>query len=147
MARKGIFRRILVAVDGSENSMAAVDKAVQMAARDNAELIAMNVLQMPVVHHFTPAVISAALEKGTTEADEWFADVKRLAEESGAKIKTQMVKSLGSPASEIVSYAEKENVDLIVMGTKGRSKLKKILFGSVATGVVMNAPCTVMVVR
>lgn len=147
MTKGGRFRRILVAVDGSENSMAAVDKAIQMAAHDNAELIAMNVLQLPVVHHFTPAVIGDALEKGTTEAEEWFADVKRMAEESGAKIKTLMVKSLGSPASEIVSYAEMENVDLIVMGTKGRSKLKKILFGSVATGVVMNAPCTVMVVR
>ena len=126
--------------------MAAVDKAIQIAARDGAELIAINVLQMPVVHHFTPAVIGNALEKGTVEAEEWFSDVKRMAE-GGAKIKTQMVKSLGSPASEIVSYAEKENIDLIVMGTKGRSKLKKMLFGSVAAGVVMNASCTVMVVR
>jgi nucleotide-binding universal stress UspA family protein len=58
-----------------------------------------------------------------------------------------MVRSFGSPSSEIVSYAEKKNVDLIVMGTRGRGKLKKILLGSTASGVVMNAPCTVMVVR
>lgn len=62
-------------------------------------------------------------------------------------MKTQMVRSFGSPSSEIVSYAEKENVDLIVMGTRGRGKLKRMLLGSTASGVVMNSSCTVLVVR
>ena len=82
-----------MAVDGSKESMAAVDKAIQMAARNESELIALTVLQLPVVHHYTPAVISAAIEKGVTEAEEGFGDVKRMAEESGAKIKTLMVES------------------------------------------------------
>ena len=93
---------------------------------------------------YTP---SLALEKGATEADELLGDVKKKAEVNGTKVKTSLIRSFGSPASEIVSYAEKEKVDLIVMGTKGRGMLKKILLGSTASGVVMNAPCTVMVVR
>ena len=147
MAKGGEFSRILVAVDGSQESSAAVDKAIRIAKNDNSELIAFNVLQLPVVSQYTPAVLGSALEKGTSDADELLGDVKKKAEENGIKVKTSMIRSFGSPASEIVSYAESEKVDLIVMGTKGRGKLKKILLGSTASGVVMNAPCTVMVVR
>lgn len=127
--------------------MAAVDRALQIAKNDDAELIAFNVMQLPFLTHYTPAVLDSALEKGTAEADNWFADIKRRAQETGTKVRTEMSRGFGSPSSEIVRYAEKESVDLIVMGTRGRGKLKKALLGSTASGVVVNAPCTVMVVR
>jgi nucleotide-binding universal stress UspA family protein len=143
----GSFKKIMVAVDGSEQSMAAADKAIQMARENDADLIAVNVLQLPVVSHYTPAVLNSAIEKGITESEAWFDSVKRRAEKSGVSLKTRMIRSFGSPSSEIVSLAEKENVDLIVTGTKGRGRLRKILLGSTASGIVMNAGCTVMVVR
>jgi hypothetical protein len=67
------------------------------------------------------------------------------AEQDKVKVKTRMTSSFGSLSFEIISYAEKENVDPIVMGTRGRCKLKNMLLFSTASGVVMNAPCTVMV--
>lgn len=147
LAKGGKFSKILAAVDGSQESLAAVDKAIHIAKSDGAELIAFTVLQLPVVSHYTPAVLGSLLEKGTTEGEGLLGDVKKKAEQNDVKVKTRMVSSFGSPASEIVSFAEKESVDLIVMGTKGRGKLKKILLGSTASGVVLNASCTVMVVR
>lgn len=91
-------------------------------------------------------MLDSVLDKGTTEADNWFRDIKTRAQEATiAKVKTQIVKSFGSPSSEIVAYAEKENVDLIVMGTKDRKQMKKMLVGSTASGVVMNASCSVVI--
>lgn len=148
LANGGRFSKVLVAIDGSTESMAAVDRAVRMAKNDDAELIAFNAIQLPVVGHYNPGVLDSVLDKGTTEADNWFRDIERRTREAAvAKFKTQIVRSFGSASSEIVGYAEKESVDLIVMGTRGRGKMKKMLLGSTASGVVMNASCTVMVVR
>jgi nucleotide-binding universal stress UspA family protein len=148
LANISTFSKVLVAIDGSTESVAAADKAIRIAKNDNAELIVFNAIQLPVVGYYTPGVLDSVLDKGTTEANEWFRDIeKRVQQTYGAKVKKEIVRSFGSPSSEIVGYAEKENVDLIVMGTRGRGKMKKMLLGSTASGVVMNAPCTVMVVR
>jgi nucleotide-binding universal stress UspA family protein len=142
------FSKVLVAVDGSTESMAAIDRAIRITKNDDAELIAFHSIQLPLVGYYTPAVLDSVLDKGTSEAENWFRDIeKRTREAVRSKVKTQIVKGFSSPSSEIVSYAEKENVDLIVMGTKGRGKMKKTFLGSTASGVVMNASCTVMVVR
>ena len=61
-------------------------------------------------------------------------------------LKTEIIAS-PSIVDAIVSFAEKENVDLIIIGTKGESAIKKFLLGSVSSGVVTYAHCTVMVVR
>ncbi len=147
MVKNGLFSRILVAVDGSNQSMAAADKAIQLAKRDKAELMVLNVLQLPVVGHYTPSLFNDIIEKGKNEAERWFGNIKSEAEGNGISVKTKVLESTGSPVSAIVKYAEKEKVDLIVMGTRGRTKLKKALLGSVASGVMTYAPCTVMVVR
>ena len=52
-----------------------------------------------------------------------------------------------SIVGEIVNYAERENVDIIVIGTRGQSEFEKLLLGSVTSGVTIYAPCTVMVVK
>ncbi len=52
-----------------------------------------------------------------------------------------------SIVSEIIEFAERENIDLIIMGTRGRTGFKKLLLGSVASGVVNFAHCTVLVIR
>lgn len=149
MSNGGTFSKVLIAIDGSIESMAAADKAIRIAKNDNAELVVFNAIQLPVVGYYTPGVLDSVLDKGTTEADNWFKDIEKRVQQQtdGAKVKKEIVRSFGSPSSEIVGYAEKENVDLIVMGTRGRGKMKKMLLGSTASGVVMNASCTVMVVR
>jgi nucleotide-binding universal stress UspA family protein len=53
----------------------------------------------------------------------------------------------GSPVNEIVEFAERENVDLIVMASHGRTGLSRLLMGSIAEGVMRKAPCPVLIVR
>ena len=63
------------------------------------------------------------------------------------KINTEMVETSMSAADEIIRYAKEKGVDLIVVGTKGRSGMSKALLGSVASKVVTYSPCSVLVVR
>jgi nucleotide-binding universal stress UspA family protein len=62
-------------------------------------------------------------------------------------LKTQVVVSPLSITGSIAQYAERENIDLIVVGTRGRSSFKRLLLGSTASGIVTHAHCPVMVVR
>ena len=107
----------------------------------------LHVIKLPAVSHYTAGMLNDIMQAGSGEAKKWFDAIEGKAEDSGIKVETKIAESVGSPTSTIVDYAKKENVDLIVVGTRGRTKLKKILLGSVASGVATYAPCTVMVVR
>ncbi|MEM3449625.1 MAG: universal stress protein, partial [Nitrososphaerota archaeon] len=74
-------------------------------------------------------------------------EAKVMAEDLGISPKMEMDISVGNPGTRIVKIAEELKVDLIVIGAKGRSRLREILMGSVANTVVNNAPCPVLVVR
>jgi nucleotide-binding universal stress UspA family protein len=66
---------------------------------------------------------------------------------SSIKLKTQVIISPISVTGNIVEYAEREKIDLIVIGRRGRSAFKRMLLGSTASGVVTHARCPVMVVK
>jgi nucleotide-binding universal stress UspA family protein len=71
-----------------------------------------------------------------------------MADKAGfAILPSETLVNISSAADAIISYAEKNNIDLIIMGTKGRTGLKKFLLGSVASGVISHAKCPVLVVR
>jgi nucleotide-binding universal stress UspA family protein len=63
------------------------------------------------------------------------------------RLSADTILDVSSVADAIISYTERNNVDLIIMGTKGRTGLKKFLLGSVASGVLSHAKCPVLVVR
>ena len=84
---------------------------------------------------------------GKVEAHRMFEDVVELAEEYGVNVQTEIIQSKGAVANEILKYAKEEKINLIVIGTRGRSGVKKALLGSVASKVVASAECPVLVVR
>jgi nucleotide-binding universal stress UspA family protein len=65
----------------------------------------------------------------------------------GVKFRAETILDVASAADSIVNYAESKKADLIVIGTKGRTGLKRLLLGSVASGVVTHARCPVLVTR
>jgi nucleotide-binding universal stress UspA family protein len=84
-----------------------------------------------------------ATEKGQKYLDE----VKRYASDSKLQIQTEVLIAARSVVKEIVEYAEEHKIDLIVVGTRGTSGIKKMLLGSTASGLVTYAHCPVLVVR
>jgi nucleotide-binding universal stress UspA family protein len=142
-------------VDGSEPSMKAADYALMQAKQHGAELIALNVIVSQLGYAYsagtfglvTPSTINDLLEKSKQEAQKWFDEIGKKAVANGVKLRTEVVASPTSVVPAIVDYAEKNKVDLIVVGTKGRSGFTKLLLGSVASGVVTYASCPVMVVK
>lgn len=147
MKKRSLFSKILVAIDGSVQSMAAAQKAIQMAKRDKSEVILFHVIQFLDEERYSPQVFHELLQKGRKNAEKWFSNIKRKSGEEDIRLKTKTIESIGSPASSILRFAEKEAVDLIVMGTKGRTRSTSRLIGSTALGVVMRASCTLMIVR
>jgi nucleotide-binding universal stress UspA family protein len=157
------FSKILVSIDGSQPSMDAADYAIEMAKRDNAELIAIHVLsaKLEVYEHnpqpllfglpATPSSVNNMIETSKQEVQGWLDRIKQQLlhddENKEVKLRTEVIISSTTIAAEIVDYAQQQNVDLIVMGTKGRSGFKRLLLGSTALGVVTYAHCPVLVVK
>ncbi|MFZ0263660.1 MAG: universal stress protein [Nitrososphaeraceae archaeon] len=86
-------------------------------------------------------------EKDREEMEDWTEKIKETAKENNVQIETKIVQIPMSVEEAIVVYAEKENIDLIVVGTRGRTGFAKKLLGSVALGVVTHASCPVTVVK
>lgn len=134
------INKILVAVDGSENSKRAGEYAIKIGQELSADVMAL---------HIVPAgkyLPEQNLEKGTKHD---YAYLDRISEQSvsaGVNLKTETIKAESSVIDEITGYAEKENIDLIVIGIRSVSEFRFML-GSTATGVVVNAPCPVLVVK
>jgi universal stress protein A len=142
------LQKILLPTDFSNYSAAATKYARELTTKFDAELHILHVLETHLVSTPTfgmgldlPKYVSeskAAAEKSLTSVldPEWSASrtvVKALVE--------------GSPKVEIVAYARKHSIDLIVLATHGRSGLAHVLMGSVAESVVRTAPCPVLTVR
>lgn len=149
------LKKILVCVDGSESSSKAADLAIEVAKNHGSELIAISVVVSQVGYSYasgmfglsTPSAINELLDKSRQEANKWFDQIKARAAAEGVSLKTEMIASPTSVVPAIVDYAEKNKIDLIVTGTKGRSGFTKLLLGSVASGVVTYSTCPVMVAK
>ena len=146
--------RILVAVDGSDTSMNAADYAITLAknSSNEAEIFVINVIDLSPIFKLLPSDTRKQLISiGRQQASQIFDTIKQMAKSHGVKtnrINTEMVEtSSASAADEIIRYAKEKGVDLIVVGTKGRSGMSKALLGSVASKVVTYSPCSVLVVR
>jgi nucleotide-binding universal stress UspA family protein len=135
--------------------MKAADYAVMLAKQNGAQVIALHVIVSQLGYAYstgtfglvTPNTINDMLEKSKQEAQRWFDEIGKNAAANGVKLLTEVVASPTSTVPAIVNYAENNKVDLIVVGTRGRSGFTKILLGSVASGVVTYASCPVMVVK
>ena len=146
--------RILVAVDGSDTSMNAADYAITLAKNNDnneSEIFVINVIDIPPMFKMLPSDTRKQLIRiGRQQATQIFDTIEQMAKRHDVKtnkINTEMVETSMSAADEIIRYAKEKGVDLIVVGTKGRSGMSKALLGSVASKVVTYSPCSVLVVR
>ena len=156
-----IFQKILVPLDGSEHSGKALESAIQIAKSFNSKLMLLTVhhvtitpvtspeltIQAPVI---VPDASAAEMTERAIEAAHNY-DKKILAE-AEAKVRSEKVEVEtelidGNAVEEIVRKAEEGKFDLIVMGARGLSTIKKLFIGSVSDGVIKKAPCPVLIVK
>ena len=134
--------RILVAVDGSEFADVAVDQAISLGGICSSHIFLIGVVDL---YPEQMAVAPALVEKMSEEVRQNLENAKKKVEKANIPCET-IVHMGGKPHEFIVKVAKEKSVDLIAMGTHGRSGLKRILMGSVAQNVIGHAPCPVIVV-
>ncbi|PWU79587.1 MAG: universal stress protein [Candidatus Nitrosopolaris wilkensis] len=143
------MRKILVPIDGSECSLNAAKYAIKVAKDENADLFCIHVIaSVPYGYASSPPAIDQYFKDIEEKAQSWFDKVRDMAKNEGIlELKTETFTDVKSVIGSIIDYATSRDVDLIVIGTRGRTGLKRFLMGSVANGVVQHAHCPVLLVR
>lgn len=136
--------KVLVPTDGSEHAMKAVQRALELAEKNGAEVTLMTVASYApeILDEMTPRT----QERLEAEAAAILQKAKELFDQKGIKVETVLEAGL-VPANNILRLAEEGKFDRIIMGSTGRTGLARILMGSTAAKVVSHAPCEVTVVR
>lgn len=149
------IRKILVAVDGSKPSVDASVQAIDISKRLNAEMTAIYVVSPDIRYNYLEDTITPRLPRALKDVmmiamqtgEKHLDNVKQKAREKDVRVKTDVIIGISSVVKEIVEYAEKNKIDMIVVGSRGLSGIKKMLLGSVANGVVTYAHCPVLVAK
>jgi len=143
------LNRILAPTDFSEYSKSALNYACEFAEVFGAELHLLHVLQDMAVSIEEPGLAFASTGDYAAEyqasAEQSLSQLLDSEWETGKRVVREVIP--GVPFLEIVRYAKANDIDLIVIGTHGRTGLAHVLIGSVAEKVVRKAPCPVLTVR
>jgi nucleotide-binding universal stress UspA family protein len=145
----------LVPVDGSKPSIDASVQAIDIAKYLDAELIALYIVSPDIRYDYMEDIITPRLPRALKDVmmiamqkgERHVKKVQQRASQKKVKVKTDVVIGVSSVVKEIVGYAEKNKIDMIVIGSRGLSGIKKILLGSVASGVVTYSHCPVLVAK
>ena len=137
------MKEIMVAIDGSEGSLAAIDEAVELAAPLGAHITFLAVRKAPSSLLGTPNYeFRLARDLGVTRA----AVDAALAKARGAGIEARGAVLEGNAVDEILSFADNCGADLIVMGSRGHGALAGALLGSVSSELIERASCPLIIV-
>lgn len=138
-----MIKRILVAFDGSEPSSRAFDLALDMAAHHQAGLLVLAVIN--VAERQQGPALDAFLAEAKEAFDKIFTDLRDIAAKKGVSL--EMAIEAGHPAEHILSRAEKESCDHIVIGRRGMSRVERWVLGSVSERVLNHAHCPVTIIK
>jgi nucleotide-binding universal stress UspA family protein len=143
-------KKIIVPLDGSDFSFRAAEYALNLARLTDGEISCVHAIgNLPYIEYMTPSALTIPryIQEAKKQTEDWFSQVKSKAAKHGIKVTAETIFNLPSVAESIINYASEQKADLIVIGTRGRSGLKRLVLGSVASAVVSHASCPVLVVR
>ncbi len=141
------IKTVLVATDFSENAHQAVDSAINIAKTFGAKLEVIHAFQtpVPIVSPYEVVVPDGFLEQARDAAAQNLKAVVEKVSAEGVDVTSHLTEVPAAPA--IARVAEENDVDLIVIGTRGHTGLKHVLLGSVAERTIRLAPCSVLTVK
>jgi nucleotide-binding universal stress UspA family protein len=141
-----VIKKILLPTDGSEKAEEALESGIELASSIGASVVGLYVIDtssfVSLPETFMWENVRELLDEEGKKALKY---VEAAAKKRNVKLKT-LVRD-GNPAKEIVNTTAEEKIDLIVMGTAGRTGLDRFFLGSVSEKVLRYAPCSVMVVK
>ena len=155
------IKKILLPIDGSTPSMKAARYGISLAVKFRSDLIGLTVIDLMSLPYgyflIQPGTRSQVdvLEEKRRESKKWLMEVERSIldalkemEDTRGKFRSEILEDPFSKVENaILNYAERESIDLIVIGSRGRSGIKRTLLGSVASAVLSYARCPVLTVR
>lgn len=136
--------KVLACIDLSTQAQAVLENSVELAIWKKAELIVFTVAEDFI--DFGEGVTLALTEQIKDQAQKRLDEAGKKVQDMGITARTVMDYG-SSPADSILTFAEKEGVDLIVLGSRAKTGLDRFLIGSVASKVVAHSTCSVMVLR
>ncbi len=136
------MERLLVATDWSESSRSAVEEAIQLAKACSSKLIAMTTV---ITNLEKEDAMPWVIEQAEKDMQEKLESIRKKASEQDIDCETFVYRG-EHPDMDIVNAAAMQHVDMIMMGTRGSTGLKKLIMGSVTRSVIGHAPCKVLVV-
>jgi nucleotide-binding universal stress UspA family protein len=138
-----MFKKILVAFDGSKPSEKALDAAIELAKRFGSEIYLVSVITLPDY-----AVLKNEVTDVEEEEGQFYQGLQNKAIESRkTEVDIKSVIIYGHPTDRIVDYAKSQNFDLIVVGSRGLSTTKRFFLGSVSDKISHFSPCPILIVR
>jgi nucleotide-binding universal stress UspA family protein len=141
-----MFSKLLVPIDGSDNSFRALDHAIFLSKKITARITALRVMEyLPLVYVQSQRTMDTILSKYLEESESILKKSIDIGERKGVRIESKLKK--GDAASNILNYSKKEDYDTIIMGRRGTGKLRQLVLGSTSTKVLNHSDCTVVIVK
>ncbi len=140
-----LFQRIIVAVDGADSSMKAVEKAIGLSKKTDIPLSALYVIDMNI---YSKTLASDQISRQWQsmlkgEGETVLNKVQNLGNANNVPVETMLLD--GNPGEKIIEEAKQD--DIIIMGNKGKNTIERIFIGSVSEHVLHHADSSVMIVR
>ena len=140
------FHKIMIATDGSDCSMLAAGKGIELARLSGGKVYAVYVVSTNYsssvgVDFYWGEIYEAFKKDGENAVN----NIKEMGESVGVNVEPILLE--GNPSAELIRYAEEEKMDIVIMGTLGKTGLDRLLLGSVAGNVVRHSKVPVMFVK
>lgn len=139
-----LFERILIATDGSEKNKNAREEAIKITRACGSALYAVYVIDTSI---YESVPVDASFEKVYQQLEKEGEEAVRRVKDLAQDLDVETFVIGGRPAREITRFAVEKKVDLLVIGTQGKSGIERLLLGSVADKVIRTADCPVLVIR
>lgn len=147
-----LSKKIVVAIDGSPQSDKAAEEAVRLAASSGSKLrstihavMVLPSMRTPSFTDFFPTVPATEREDWEEQRKRIFYVVEKSAREADVLLENHVI--YGEPVEEILNFVEENQVDVIVIGSSGKGRVRRALLGSVSSKIAMHARCSVYIVR
>lgn len=153
------FKKMLISLDQSEQSNNIMRYGKTIASRYKADMILLHILSSEIRYEEdtinegrnnilpSPPPLVKSTEADYLQAYKWLESMAQSARNTNINTKIEVLVALDSVSHEILTYIEKNKIDLIVLGTKGKTGAERVLLGSVASHIITHAQCPVLVVK